>query len=79
MTSGTDLRSDRQTAAHIARALKLQQQCGYEYACSHLRSLGVADDLARRLLAIRYDRRASKGTPVKAATLALPAFAAATR
>lgn len=57
MTSRTELRNDRQTAAHIARALKLQQQCGYDYARSHLHSVGVPDDLARRLLAMRVDRR----------------------
>ncbi len=71
MTSRTELRNDRNTAAHIARALKLQQQCGYDYARSHLHSVGVPDDLARRLLAIRFDRRQAAATPAPRTTLTL--------
>ena len=52
-----DLRNDDATAAHITDALRLQNQFGYEYACEHLKSLGVAPQLAQRLLSIRYDRR----------------------
>lgn len=64
MTSRTELRNDGQTAAHIARALKLQQQCGYDYARSHLHSVGVPDDLARRLLSMRMDRRQAASQPL---------------
>lgn len=73
MTSRTELRNDRNTAAHIARALKLQQQCGYDYARAHLHSVGVADDLARRLLAIRFDRRQATATQERRAGLIAPA------
>lgn len=52
-----DLRNDDATAAHIAAALRLQKQFGYDYACAHLRSLGVPPQLAQQLLSIRYDRR----------------------
>ncbi len=73
MTSRTELRNDRNTAAHIARALKLQQQCGYDYARAHLHSVGVADDLARRLLAIRFDRRQAAKAPEPRTSLQLSA------
>ncbi len=52
-----DLRNDEATAAHIADALRLQTEYGYERACDHLRALGIQPQLAQRLLAIRYDRR----------------------
>ena len=53
-----DLRIDKATAAHFIDALRLQNEYGYDYACAHLRSLGVHPQLAQRLLSIRYDRRA---------------------
>ncbi|MES2014987.1 MAG: hypothetical protein V4484_00720 [Pseudomonadota bacterium] len=53
-----DLRNDETTAAHIAEALRLQTLYGYEYASDHLQTVGVQPQLAQRLLAIRYDRRA---------------------
>jgi hypothetical protein len=52
-----DLRIDEDTAAHIADALQLQLQYGYDHASAHLQSVGVNSQLAQRLLAIRYDRR----------------------
>lgn len=65
MTSSTELRNDRHTAAHISRAFKLQQQCGYDYARAHLHAVGVADELAKRLLALRTDRRQSGAPPAQ--------------
>ena len=54
-----DLRNDDATAAHIADALRLQTQYGFEYACAHLQLHNVPPQLAQRLLSIRYERRVS--------------------
>ena len=59
-----ELRNDDATAAHITDALRLQTQFGYEYACAHLKLLGVAPQLAQRLLSIRYDRRTREQSEV---------------
>ena len=52
-----DLRIDDTTAGHIADALQLQVQYGYDHASDYLQKQGVNPQLAQRLLAIRYDRR----------------------
>ena len=59
-----DLRIDDATAAHISDALRLQSEFGYDYACAHLRSLGVQQEMAQRLLSIRYDRRVGQASDV---------------
>ncbi len=61
-----ELRSDDATAAHVAEALRLQTQFGYDYACEHLLSLGVPPQMAQRLLSIRYDRRTGQRQVVAA-------------
>ncbi len=58
MARDSDVRTDRTTAQHIAQALKLQSQYGFDYARAHLLSIGVEAQLAARLLSIRYERRA---------------------
>ena len=62
-----DLRIDDVTATHIADALRLQTEYGYQHACDHLRALGVQPQLAQRLLAIRYDRREAQTAQYAAA------------
>jgi len=52
-----ELRDEGPTAAYISDALRLQAQFGHEHAADFLRALGVECNLARRMLAIRYDRR----------------------
>ena len=52
-----ELREEGPTAAYISDALRLQAQFGHEHAANYLRALGVDGALARRILAIRYDRR----------------------
>jgi tryptophan synthase beta subunit len=53
-----DLRNDETTAGYIADALQLQVQYGFDHATHYLHAHGVNAQLAQRLLAIRYDRRA---------------------
>lgn len=55
-----DLRIDDTTAGHIADALQLQVQYGYDHASDYLQKQGVNPQLAQRLLAIRYDRRGAQ-------------------
>lgn len=52
-----ELRKEGPTAGYITDALRLQAQCGHEYALNFLKALGVERELAQRLLALRYDRR----------------------
>lgn len=52
-----DLRDEGPTAAYISDALRLQAEFGHEHACDYLKALGVDTQLAKRVLAIRYDRR----------------------
>lgn len=65
-----DLRIDEATAQRIADALRLQTQYGYEHARDFLHALGIDSQLAQRLLAIRYDRRAGKAVHVAEAEMA---------
>ena len=59
MARENDVRTDPDTAEHIAAALKLQTEYGFDVARRHLLSLGIESQLALRMLAIRYDRRAN--------------------
>ena len=59
MARENDVRTDSNTADHIAEALGLQAQYGFDFARRYLLSLGVDAALADRLLAIRYERRAA--------------------
>ena len=59
MTHQADVRTDRNTARHIREALALQAQYGFDYAREHLLAQGIEKKLALRMLAIRYERRAS--------------------
>ncbi|WP_426211956.1 hypothetical protein [Massilia sp. TWP1-3-3] len=58
MTRENNFRTDQNTAEHIAEALKLQAQYSFDYAKRHVMSLGAASQLALRMLAIGYQRRA---------------------
>ncbi len=58
MARESDFRTDQNTAEHIAEALQLQAQYGFDYAKRHLHLLGIETQLALRMLAMRYDRRA---------------------
>lgn len=57
MQNKSDLRQDLSTAEHIAHALTLQSQLGFEHALYYLEKVGIDPELARHLLAIRFDRR----------------------
>ena len=58
MARDSDFRSDHKTAGHIAQALHLQAQYGFDVARRHLQSMGIETEFAWRMLAIRHDRRA---------------------
>ena len=58
MARESDYRTDRHTAEHIADALQLQAEYGFDVARRHLLARGIETQLALRLLAIRFDRRA---------------------
>lgn len=57
MKRSIELREEGPTAGYISDALRLQARFGHEHGAEYLRALGVDSALARRLLAIRYDRR----------------------
>lgn len=57
MQNNPDLRQDASTAGHVAHALTIQSQFGFEHAFHYLKEAGIDSELARRLLAIRFDRR----------------------
>jgi hypothetical protein len=57
-----DLRIDAVTARHLADALQIQAEFGYDRARSHLAQAGVEPKLSQHLLSIRYDRRGSKAS-----------------
>ena len=59
MARDNDFRTDPDTAEHIAEALKMQSAFGFDIARRHLLSLGIESQFALRMLAIRYERRAS--------------------
>ena len=60
MDRHNDLRADPATAAHVSEALRLQAQFGHERAYSHLLANAISPQLARRVLAVRYERRHDK-------------------
>lgn len=59
MARDNDFRTDPDTAEHIAEALKMQSEFGFDIARRHLLSLGIESQLALRMLAIRFERRAN--------------------
>jgi hypothetical protein len=59
MKRETDVRTDRNTALHIREALSLQALYGFDFAREHLLAQGIEQQLALRMLAIRYERRSS--------------------
>lgn len=58
MARESDFRTDQNTAEHIAEALQLQAQYGFDVARRRLEQQGIDTELALRVLAVRYDRRA---------------------
>jgi len=61
MANTLERRGDFLTSEHIAHALRLASQYGYDRARRHMEQSGVSDELARHMLLIRYDRRGASG------------------
>ena len=67
MAREKDFRTDPKSAGHIAEAMTIQARYGFDVARRHLLAAGVEPQLAMRMLAIRYDRRARPGAAGRAA------------
>lgn len=71
-----DLRFDDETARHVTQALQIQAECGYERARNHLEEAGVPEELALRVLSIRFDRRRTSAPMTRRSTGLFTASAA---
>ena len=57
MNSHGDLRIDPETAAAVSEAMFILNEYGYARASAYFQEVGIGNELAQRMLLIRYDRR----------------------